>query len=271
MENQKGGLFQWIRNTSFLKFFLSWIASIFIFAIVYWLVALFSNGLILENESIVFTIGGLFRSIYASFLIATIFGMSRIEPSGMMILLVYVQLAFSIVVILILMDKLFQKYALPHYHASSSQDKKINTVMLMMSIFRQDVDRIMHEFKAKTKHHINIKEIEAIIDGLYVAFLDIEKLFSIKNIHRHRIKNVQYLMLTENIEDSVEKLSFFIDFLERHKIEWKDRSVEFWLRYILETADKIALNFDTTGIKSPKIIIAVENMRDYIEKIQGRL
>ena len=78
-------------------------------------------------------------------------------------------------------------------------------------------------------------------------------------------------MLTDNIEDSLEKLSHFIDFLEKHKIEWKDKSVEFWLRYILETADKIALNFDTTGIKNPKVIIAVENIREFTENIEKKL
>ena len=235
------------------------------------MVALFTKGLLLENEQIIFNIAGLFKSIYASFLIATLFGFTKVGYAGLLAAIVYIQLGLSILIILILIDKLLQKYVMPNYYISNVQDKKINTVMLMMSIFRQDTDRMMHEFLSKTLHHINIKDIESIIDGLYVAFLDVEKLFSSKNIHRHRIKSLQYLMLTENIEDSLEKLSRFIDFLDKHKIEWKDKSVEFWLRYILESADKIALNVDTSGIKTPKVIIAIENIKEYTEKIEKKL
>jgi len=271
MEEKSGGLFNWIRRTSFLRFFVSWLISIVIFALIYWIIALFSGSIVLENQAILFSIEGLFRSIYASFLIATIFGIVKIGHFGLLSVIVYIQMAFTIIVLFILIDKLLQKYVAPDYHASTSQDKKINTVMLMMSIFRQDADRLMHEFKSKGSGHINLKEIEAMIDGLYVAMLDVEKLVSIKNIHRHKIKNIQYLMLTENIDDSLEKLSILIEFLDKHKIEWKDKSIEFWLRYILETADKIAASVDTSEIKNPKVIIAIENIKDYTEKIEDKL
>jgi hypothetical protein len=139
----------------------------------------------------------------------------------------------------------------------------------MMSIFRSDIDKIRYEFKAKTRHHVNIRDIEAVIDGLYVVFLDVEKLFSSKNQHRHRLRPIQYHMLTENIQDSLEKLAKFIDFLEEHKIIWKDKSTEFWLRYILQTANKIAENAD--HVKNPKVIIALENTREYTERIAKKL
>ena len=59
--------------------------------------------------------------------------------------------------------------------------------------------------------------------------------------------------------------------MDKHKIEWKDKSIEFWLRYILETADKIAASVDTSEIKNPKVIIAIENIKDYTEKIEDKL
>ena len=144
-------------------------------------------------------------------------------------------------------------------------------MILTMSIFRSDIDKIRHEFKAKTKHDVNIKEIEAIIDGLYVTFLDIDRMFSIKNVHKEHITDRQYLIVVANIEDSLHKLSKFVDFLDEHKISWKDKSVEFWLRYILETADKITLHFDDVKINNPRLIIAIENIKELTETIEKKL
>lgn len=270
MENKPKGLFDWIRKTSFLNFFLDWVLSIFLFGILYWVLSIFVNTLTLKTEILKFTFTGLFKAIYASFLTGTLIGISYVD-FGSFIFLIYIQAGFTILIIMILIDKILQKWVFPNHHATHSQEKRLHTIMLMLSIFREDVHKIKAEFRSNTKQNINIKEIEAIIDGLYVAFLDIEKMFSIKNPHRHKIKNMQYLMMTVNVEDSLETLSKFIDFLEKHKIEWKDKSVEFWLTYILETADKIVLNIDTDHVQNPKVIIAVENIKESIEKLQNKL
>lgn len=262
----KKGLFQLIRETTFTKFFIAWVVSIFIFGIIYWILSLF-NPLLIEGIPIKFTFLGLFNGIYAGLLIATVFGINSITYTGIMTILVYIQLFISGLLLLILADKIIIKYVHPNYHISHHQDKKINTLMLMMSVFRNDSDRLMHEYSTKKKH-ITIKEIESTIDGLYVVFLDVEKMFSEKNLHRHRIKTIQYLMLTENIEDSLHKLEKFIKFLEKHKINWKDNSTEFWMKYILDTAEKIAYNIETSDIKSPKVIIAIENIKEYAGRIK---
>lgn len=270
MENKPTGLFDWIRKTSFLSFFLDWIASIVLFGIVYWIISIFTKTLLLASEPITFSFAGLFKALYASFLSATLFGIVKLNFSNF-VFLIYIQAVFTILILLVLIDKILQKWAFPYHHATHAQDKKFHTILLMLSIFREDVTKIKSEFRSNTKKDINIKEIEAIIDGLYVAFLDIEKLFSVKNPHRHKIKNIQYLMMTVNVEDSLETLSGFIDFLDKHKIEWKDKSVEFWLTYILETADKIVLSIDTDHIQNPKVIIAVENIKECIEKLENKL
>jgi hypothetical protein len=271
---EKVGLFAWIRNTSFLKFLMTWIVSIFVFMLVYWLLTLSGSGiniLTVDGSSVVFSFNGLIESLYVSFLTATIFGVVKIMATGFFKIFIYMQLIFSGIIILIIVDKLLQKYVFPHYHIGHTQDKKINTMILTMSIFRSDIESLKSEFKAKTKHNVNIKEIEAIIDGLYVTFLDIDKMFSVKNVHKHHITDHQYLMVVTNIEDSLHKLSKFIDFLNEYKIDWKDKSVEFWLRYILETADKITMHFDDVKIKNPKLIIAVENIKDLTQSIEKKL
>ncbi|MGV8171360.1 MAG: hypothetical protein ACP5OA_01570 [Candidatus Woesearchaeota archaeon] len=271
---EKAGLFRWIRETSFLKFIIAWIASIFIFTIIYWLISTLNSGINImsvDSSSILFNLNGLIDSLYASLLIATIFGIIKVVATGVFRIFVHLQLAFSIIVVLILIDKLLQKYVFPHYHIHHTQDKKINTVILTMSIFRSDIDRLKAEFKAKTKHDVNMKEIEAMIDGLYVTFLDIEKMFSARNMHRKNITDHQHMMVIANIEDSLHKFSKFIDFLEEHKIAWKDKSVEFWLRYILETADKITMHFDDIKIKNPKLVIAIENIKDWTQSIEKKL
>ncbi len=270
MEKKSGSLFNWIRNTSFLSFFVDWVISIFLFGLLYWVLSIFTHVLTVKTDALAFTFTGLFRSIYASFLAGTLIGVSYVD-FGSFVFLIYIQAVFSLIILFILIDKILQKWVFPHHRATHSQDKKLHTIMLMLSIFREDVHKLKNEFKSNTNHHINIKEIEAIIDGLYVAFLDIEKMFSIKNPHRHKIKNIQYLMMTVNVEESLETLAKFIDFLEKHKMEWKDKSVEFWMTYILETADKIVLNIDTDHIQNPKVIIAVENIKEYIEKLEDKL
>jgi hypothetical protein len=266
----KQGLFELIRKTSFTKFFVSWLISIFIFALIYFLLSPIS-ALIIASEPIIFTFNGLIHSIYGSFLIATVLGLGTIIHAGLITILVYIQLILSIIIILVLADKIIQKYVHPHYHATHSQDKKINSLMLTMSIFRNHIDKITHEYTSKKRTNIEIKEIESVIDGLYVAFLDIEKTFSSRNIHRHKIKNIQYLMLTENIEDSLDKLLKFLLFLEKHDAEWRDKSTEFWMNYILETADRITLNLEDDKLKTPAILIAIENIREYTEKIRQKL
>lgn len=265
----KKGLFQLIRETSFTKFLLAWIVSIFIFGIIYWVLSV-SNTISISGQTISFTFFGFFNGLYASLLIATIFGLGIIAHKGIVSAAIYVQLIISGVLLFILADKIIMKYVHPHYHATHHQDKKINTLMLMMSVFRTDSDRLMHEYTTKKKK-ITVKEVESIIDGLYVVFLDVEKLFSEKNLNRHRISKMQYLMITENIEDSLHKLEKFILFMEKHKITWKDKSIEFWMHYILDTTEKIAYNIEHSDIKSPKIIIAVENIREYAGKIKEKI
>jgi len=271
---EKVGLFAWIRNTSFLRFFTAWIVGIFLFTIIYWLLSLIGSGINImsvDGNTLIFNFDGLINALYGSLLTATIFGVIKVIATGIFRIFLDVQLAFSGLVILILIDKLFQKYVFPQYHIGHTQDKKINTMIVTMSIFRSDIERLRLEFKAKTKHDVNIKEIEAMIDGLYVTFLDIDKMFSVKNVHKHRITDRQYLIVVTNIEDSLHKLSKFVDFLEEHKISWKDKSVVFWLRYILETADRITMHFDDVKIKNPKLIIAIENIKGYTESIEKKL
>lgn len=266
---EKKGLFQLIRETSFTKFFIIWIITIFAFGILYWIISL-ANPLIINGSSVQFSLLGIFNAFYGSLLIATVFGLEFITHLGIVSVILYIQVILSVMLLLILADKIIIKYIHPNYHAIHHQDKKINTMMIMMSVFRTDADRLMHEYITKKKH-INIKEIEATIDGLYVVFLDIERLFSPKNINITNIKKIQYFMITENIEDSLHKLELLIDFLIKHKITWKDKSTEFWLNYILETAEKISDNIDYSSLKNPKIIIAVENIRDYTEKIKKKI
>jgi hypothetical protein len=271
---EKVGLFAWIRETSFLRFFTAWIIGIFLFTIIYWLSSNINPALHImsvDGSTVSLGFNGFVNALYASFLTATVFGIVKVVASGLLRIFMYVQLTFSGLVILILLDKLLQKYVFPHYHIHHNKDKKINTMILTMSIFRSDIDKLKSEFKAKTKHDVNIKEIEAIIDGLYVTFLDIDKMFSIRNVHKHAITDQQYNIVVTNIEDSLHKLSKFIDFLDEHKIAWKDKGIEFWLRYILETADKITMHFDDVKIKNPKLIIAIENIKDFTQTIEKKL
>jgi len=265
------GIFEFIRKTSFLAFFIAWMLSLFVFAIIYWMITLFSPSIALQGVELNFSIIGLFKNIYVSFLIATLLGISLIKSTGIATAVVYLQAAISIGIILIILDKLFQKYIVPHYNHYIHQDKKINSLMLAMSIFRNDVDRLMHELRSRQRHELKIKEIEAIIDGLYVALIDIEKLFSEKNIERHRIRNVQYLMLTTNIENSLENLDKFIIIMNNYDILWKDKSTEFWIRRILETADKIIVKIDHSRLKNPQMIIAIENIKEYTQRIEMKI
>ncbi len=266
----KPGLFEWIRKTSFLYFFVYWILAVIIFGILYWFISIFSTGLAISAEPLTFTFLNFFRGIYASLLMATLFGTTMVTTAGIFTVLMYIQVAFTLIVLFILVDKIVQKWVAPH-HGIHHQDKKIHSVMLMMSIFRNDVDRVQHSFRSRARTHISTKEIEAIIDGLYVAFLDVEKLVSAKNLERHAIRNIQYLMITENIQDSLEKLEQFIEFLDAHHLTWKDAHVEFWLHYILDTAEKITLHADTAKIENPKILVALHNIRDHVRKIKQKL
>jgi hypothetical protein len=270
----KAGLFKWIRETSFLTFIIAWIVSIFVFMTLYWLLSMFDSGLnilLVDGSNVISSLSGLIEALYASLLTATVFGVVKVVATGWFRMIMYMQLVFSGLVILILIDKLLQSYVFPHYHIHHTQDKKINTMLLTMSIFRNDIDRLKAEFRAKTKHHVDLKEIESIIDGLYVTFLDVEKMFSVRNVHKHTITDHQHAMVITNIEDSLHKLSKFIDFLGEHKIEWKDKSIEFWLRYILETADKITMHFDDVKIKNPRLVIAIENIKEYTQVIEKKL
>lgn len=271
---EKAGLFKWIRETSFLTFVIFWTVSIFIFTMAYWLLCLLGSGiniLLVDGSQVLFSFNGLIDALYASLLTATVFGVVKVVAAGIFRIVLYLQLAFSGLLMLILIDKFLQKYVFPHYHAHHTQDKKITTLILTMSIFRDDIDRIKTEFRAKTKNHVDLKEIESAIDGLYVTFLDIEKMFSARNIHKHNITDHQHTLVIVNIEDSLHKLSKFIDFLGDHKMEWKDKSIEFWIKYILEAADKITLHFEDIKVKNPKLIIAVENIKTLTQEIEKKL
>jgi hypothetical protein len=255
------GLFQWIRNTSFWTFFVAWIGCILLFGIIYMAIAIpFSiNGLPTYGIGSRFTV---------SFLVATIFWMGGVSYVGAEAL-VYAELIVSGLLLLIMVDKLLQRFVFPNYRMIHGQDKKINTLMLLMSIFRSDIERIRVD--AKSSKHIPLKRIEAAIDGLYVVFIDIEKMFSVRNLHRHKISRAQYFMLTTNIEDCLEKLMKFIEFLEGHDVVWKDKSIEFWMKYILDTADKITVNMESSDIKAPRLIISLENIKEYTESIGKKL
>ena len=268
---QRRGLFEWVKNTPFLYFFLAWLGSILVIGILYWVISLIGPGINLNGELLEFSILAIFKNLYASVLAATLFGVGLLTTSGIYTLLIYLQIAITTLFLLVLLDKIVQRWITPYHHNLYAQDKKINTIMLMMSIFRNDVDRILHALHTKSKTHIATKEIEAIIDGLYVAFLDAEKLFSTKNPKRAELKNIQYLMITENIQDSLEKLEQFLNALQQHHIDWKDKSVEFWLGYILETSDRITHAVEEHKFDSPKIIVALGHIREHTQKIRGKI
>ncbi|MEM4637433.1 MAG: hypothetical protein QXK76_00195 [Candidatus Woesearchaeota archaeon] len=266
---KKKGLFKIIRETSFTKILILWLLSILFFGIIYWLFLLNTNNQILLNEEkITFNIEGFFSSIYVSLLNST-FLTSGIKIIGIIKIFFVIQTIITILIVLILIDKIIMKYIYPEYYLSHYYDKKINTLMLMMSIFRNDADRLMHEYSTKKKH-IQIKDIESLIDGFYVALVDMEKIFSEKNIHKHKIKKIQYLMLTENIEDTLHKLQILLSFLEKNKINWRDKSTEFWIKYILKTTQNIANNIEKSKI-NPNILIATGKIKEYVEQIEEKI
>jgi hypothetical protein len=247
------------------------VISIFLFTLVYWISSFLGSGLIVDSNTINLDFSGLVESLYASLLISTIFGFSEISGNLFQTVIIYFQFALSIILVLILIDKLLQKYVFPTYHIHHNKDKKINTMTLTMSIFRSDIERLKAEFKAKTKQHVNIRDIESIVDGLYITFLDIDKMFGSKNVHKKYISDRQYLIILTNIEDSLHTLSKFIDFLTNHKIEWKDKHINFWINHILDTAEKVTMHFDEVKTRDHKMIIAVENIKDYVETIRKKI
>jgi flagellin-specific chaperone FliS len=259
-------LFEFIRKKSVVYFLIVWGISLFLFGIIYWLLTLTgnTNNLLLGSKTIEFGFFSLLETLYISLLISTLLGLGSIGYSGIYTPLIYIQAIFSAVFLLILAEKIAKTYIDIHGH---QQDKKVNTMMLMMSVIRNDMDRITHDNKINKKH-IRIKDVESIIDGLYVVFLDMEKIFSQKNIHRHKLRNTQFIMLTENVDDSLFKINIFITYMEHHHITWKDKSVEFWMHYILDTAEKIVLNLEDSNIKTPRLLIAIANIRDNSEKIR---
>jgi hypothetical protein len=231
-----------------------------------------SNTYVLVDEKIIdLSINGFIESLYASLLTATFFGFSSLKYLGFFNILAYIQIIFSLSVFIILIDKFLKKYAFPVYHTHHAQDRKLNTITLTMSIFRNDIERIKLEYRSKSRHHINVKDIESIVDGLYIAFLDIDKIFGRKNIHRSKIDKRQYAIILTNVEDSIHVLSKFIDFLNNHNINWNDRNIRFWINHILDTSDNIILHFEDEQIKNPKLIVSVENIREYVSEIRSKL
>ncbi|GIU69443.1 MAG: hypothetical protein KatS3mg002_0679 [Candidatus Woesearchaeota archaeon] len=264
----KKGPFQLIRETSFIKFFIGWIISIIVFGLIYFIFFLFKITSFGQETSSIFL--GLFNCIYVSITIALFYGIYTISGNTLVQSIVYLQAFLSFIFIVVIVDKIVVKYIYPHYHTTHYQDKKINTLMLMMSIFRGDVNKLIH-VHYKNKKIITIKDIESIIDGLYVVFLDIEKMLSERNIHRHKIKKIQYLMLIDNISDCLTMLEHLLIFLEKNNITWRDKNTEFWIKYIIEAAEKIAENMKKTNLKTPRILIALENITEYSEKLKEKI
>ena len=264
------GVFKYIRETSISNFMIYWIISFFIFGVLQFLAVIFFNSISLNGAVLQPDFKGFLESIFSSMLIGTFFDITKVVTNSLSTILLYIQVFFSAIIILIVIDKLFIRLIHPNYSANKIQDKKINTAALMMSIFRNDVEKI-HKEHDTGKKLITLKEVEATIDGLYVAFLDVEKLSSAKNTHRHKISPSQYEMVLVGIEDSLAHLESFITYLEEQKIDWRDKSIKFWLNYILETADKIALNTHHMGHTSGSIVFCIENIKNHIESIQVKL
>ncbi len=261
------GLFQKIRSTSFLSIVLWWLIAIFVFGLFYWVFSLFTP-MTVGLETITFDGLGLFKGLYASFLVATLIQGSTVAL-GSFQLLAYIQLAWTVIVLFILVDKIIQLWMMPHYHANFTQHRKINTVMVMLSVFRSDVDRIRYEYSSAQKEKISSQEIESIIDNLYVACIDVEKLCSSKNIHKHAMSNAQLLMLMKSVDSSLETLDAFITFLDKHHVAWQEKQTTFWLRYIFESTKKIVEHLD--GVRAPQMIVALENIREYTDRLEKKI
>jgi len=43
------------------------------------------------------------------------------------------------------------------------------------------------------------------------------------------------------------------------------------MKYILDTADKITVNMESSDIKAPRLIISLENIKEYTESIGKKL
>ncbi|HEY9701379.1 MAG TPA: hypothetical protein V6C58_02980, partial [Allocoleopsis sp.] len=85
------------------------------------------------------------------------------------------------------------------------------------------------------------------------------------------IDKKQYGIILANVEDSMHVLSKFIDFLNLHKIDWHDRNIKFWITHILDTSDNIILHFEEEKIKNPRLIVSVENIREYVSEMRKKL
>ena len=238
----------WLHNATYLHIVLAWVALIILSGALFFMFSVMHDqkavvsGIGIEQgrsyfeESIVFSVANAF-----------LLGWKNVSSVGGARIVVVVELFASLLLYGILISRLFaQTLHLWPSMFDNAKNKKVNTIALMFSIYRHDIDAIIHKLSLSKSAGPSVpkyiaKDLEAASEEFYLGLLEVEMFLN--PAHTRRVAGHHVLLLLNNVQASLEKMKELLHAMSEQRIKYASKTFVFNLRYSLDLTEKIGHHY----------------------------
>jgi hypothetical protein len=268
---------EWVRRAKYWQVLLFWIAVLVVFATIFALLSLASG-----QKSVTSALGhpssrgALLESVVFSFGNGVLLGYGNVLSVGLARVFVIIELFLALLIYGVLLSRLFlQTMHIWPAMFDNAKNKKVNTVALMFSIFRHDVDLIMHKLQVikgaggKTVPAHLARDLEAASEEFYLGLLEVEMLLS--EPHGHKLATHHVILLLHNVEASLQKLKELLHAMGTAGITYASKTFVFNLKYTTDLTEKIGSKYKSLershGERAEEYSESITALREEIKRV----
>jgi potassium channel LctB len=265
-----------IDRLSFGRIFMFWIIMIIIFGFLYFLVSMTTNNALLyQGKAVENNMGGLFNSIYYSFITATTTGYGDISPQGFCRLLAIFEVIFGVIISGILISKLVgikQEVILEEVY-NISYEEVVDRLKNGLYLFRSDINRTMEKLDNSSIKQREIKDMWILFSGLDNSLTNIKNFIipsKTDNYYSKKLDTLKLELLLNSIKLSMKRIVEFLRALKNHNIDWRNELLLTSIYYDVQVVNEI-INFESKKTTDKKVIDRLNELRIIIADIEVEL
>lgn len=267
----------WIRRAKYWHVILFWIGVLVVFAAIFYGLSLATG-----QTSVTSALGHsssrgmLLESVVFSFGNGVLLGYGNVLSVGIARLFVVIQLFIALLIYGVLLSRLFlQTTHMWPAMFDNAKNKKVNTIALMFSIFRHDVDLILHKLptvkagNAKSVPQNLARDLEAASEEFYLGLLEVEMLLSPP--HGRKLATHHVILLLHNVDTSLQKLKELLYAMSAAGITYASKTFVFNLKYTTDLTEKISSMYKSLershGERADDYSERITHLREEIKRV----
>lgn len=267
------GIINWLDKMTFTNILITWISTIVVFGVIYFLFADSVNYLYYNPKRVPAT--GLPDAIYFSFVTATTTGFGDIVPFGMFKWMAVIEVLSGLMLLAVVTSKLVsikQNVILDEIYEMSFKDK-ISSLRSSLLAFRQNMSRIMSRIEEGTFRKREVGDIQIYISPLEDTMSDIIALTSKHEENRVTkiIDPVNAELLFGSVISSFEKLGEALWFMNQKRVEWKREATLNIINRCMELNEKMFGSFASVSLLRKKAESLRSKNGKAVELIKGEI